>query len=38
MRGVARHERQLDAGLGDGEIGGLALVLDFDDVHPLVRG
>ena len=37
MRGIAGEERQLDARIADGKIGRLALVLDLDDVHALLR-
>ena len=36
MRTVPGQERQLDAGLADGQVGRLALVLDLDDVHALL--
>src|SRR5581483_1193400 len=37
VRGVAREKRQLDAGLADGHVRRLPLVLDLDDVDPLLR-
>ena len=36
MRTVARQQRQLDAGVADGDVDGLALMLDVDNVDVLV--